>query len=109
MDKENEKLEDALVALGKMSEREIEDISNYIDEIIEYKIEDEKTISNIFDAILSIVFIDDDIKREIFHKLSNYCRKFNRRLADDYDEILEEDLIYDYDEDDTGINYEIIL
>lgn len=48
--------------------------------------------SEVFDRVLSIVFIEDDVKRKIFHKLSDYCREFNKELANDYDEILEEDL-----------------
>ena len=90
--KSEKELNDAFKALIELSDKEIEEVKNIIDEIIEYKIQDEETISHLFDRILSIVFIEDNEKREIFYKLSNYTRKFNKDLANDYDEILEEDL-----------------
>lgn len=75
-----------------ISDKEEIELSNLIDEIIENNIQNERTISEVFDSILSIAFIDAEDKRKIFHKLSNYCRNFNKELADDYDEILENDL-----------------
>ena len=102
-------LENALIAIGEISEKNLEDLSNNIDEIIENNITDERTISLIYDSILSIEFIDDDKKRKVFYKLSNYCQSFNKKLADDYNEILEEDLNYDNEEywyDD--LEYEIV-
>ena len=98
---DNDELIDLLKEIGKRSENEIEEISNYIDEIIVLKIKDERTISYVFDSILSILFIDDDKKRMVFHKLSNYCRTFNKELADDYDEMLEKDLTDDEELNDT--------
>ena len=52
-----------------------------------------------FDSILSLEFLDDDKKRKVFHKLSNYCRIFDKKLADDYDEILEENLSFDINDE----------
>ena len=98
MNNSEEELIDSLIKIGDMSEQELDDISNYINEIIELKVEDEKTISYIFDSILNIIFVDDDKKRKVFHKLSNYCRNFNKELADDYDKILEDDLKEDNEE-----------
>lgn len=91
MDNEKE-LMDCLKLLAKSSERDMDELEDLVDEIIEYKIQNENTISQLFDNILSVLLIEDDRKREVFHKLSNYTRKFNIKLADDYDEILEEDL-----------------
>ena len=91
MDNEKE-LMDCLKLLAKSSERDMDELEDLVDEIIEYKIQNENTISQLFDNILSVLLIEDDRKREVFHKLSNYTRKFNKELADDYDEILEEDL-----------------
>ena len=91
MDNEKE-LMDCLKLLAKSSERDMDELEDLVDEIIEYKIQNENTISQLFDNILSVLLIEDDRKREVFHKLSNYTRKFNKKLADDYDEILEEDL-----------------
>ena len=99
MEKGYEEIKNALLKLSELSERQLEDLSDDIDDIIKYKIEDERTISEVFDSILSIEFIEDDIKREFFHKLSNYCRNFDKKLADDYDEILEEELAFDIDEE----------
>ena len=81
------------------AEKELSILSNLVDKIIEYNIQDERTISKVFDSILSIEFIDDDKKRNVFYKLSSYCRNFNKELADDYDEILEKFL------SDTDENY----
>ena len=85
-------LNDAFKILIESSKKEVEEVKNIINEIIKYKIQDEEIISRLFDRILSIVFIEDDKKRKIFHRLSSYIRKFNKELADDYDEILEEEL-----------------
>ena len=83
MKKEYEEIKNALLKLSKLSERELENISDTIDDIIKYNIKDERTISEV----------------NVFHKLSNYCKKFDKNLADDYDEILEEYLSYDIDEE----------
>ena len=40
------------------------------------------------------------IKRGMFYKLLNYIRKFNKELADNYDEILEEELNDEFDYED---------
>ena len=98
--KSEKELNDIFKALIVLSDNEIEEIKDIIDEIIEYKIQDEEVISHLFDRVLSIVFIEDDKKREIFHKLSSYTREFNKELADDYDEILEEDLNEKFDDED---------
>ena len=98
--KSEKELNDTFKALIVLSDNEIEEIKDIIDEIIEYKIQDEEVISHLFDRVLSIVFIEDDKKREIFHKLSSYTREFNKELADDYDEILEEDLNEEFDDED---------
>lgn len=98
--KNEKELNDAFKALIELSDKETEEVKNVIDEIIEYKIQDEEIISRLFDRILSIVFIEDDKKRGTFYKLSNYTRKFNKKLADDYDEILEEDLNAEFDDED---------
>ena len=97
--KSEKELNDTFKALIELSDKETEEVKNVIDEIIEYKIQDEEIISRLFDRILSIAFIEDDKKRGIFYKLSNYIRKFNKKLADDYDEILEEDLNEEFDDE----------
>ncbi len=71
------------------SDKECKRLSNLVDDIIENNIMSESIISNVFDSLLSLVFIDDN-KINIFHKLSSYCRTFDKSLADDYDKILDE-------------------
>ena len=93
-------LNDAFKTLIELSDQEIQEVKKIIDEIIEYKIQDEDIISHLFDRILNIVFIEDDKKRKMFYKLSNYTRKFNKELADDYDEILEDDLSEEFDDEE---------
>lgn len=47
----------------------------------------------------------------MFYKLLNYIRKFNKELADNYDEILEEELNDEFDYEDywNNISYVDIL
>ena len=40
----------------------------------------------------------------MFYKLLNYIRKFNKELADNYDEILEEELNDEFDYEDYWYN-----
>ena len=93
MREEFKELKDAILLLAKSSEKNLKDISQTIDNIIKYKIQDERTISEVFDSILSLEFVDDDKKRKVFYKLSNYCKKFNKELAKDYEEIFEQELL----------------
>ena len=99
MNKDFKELKDAILLLTESSEKDLEDISEAIDDIIKYKIKDERTISEMFDSILSLEFVDDDKKRKTFYKLSNYCRKFDKKLAEDYDEILEDDMSFNIDDE----------
>ena len=87
--KSEKELNDAFKALIELSDKEIEEVKNIIDEIIEYKIQDEETISHLFDRILSIVFIEDNEKMEIFYKLSNYTRRLNKEFSkNDFDRLV---------------------
>lgn len=109
MNNKSKELENILITIKETSERDIDELSDSIDKIIECHITNERTISLIFDTILSIEFIEDDKKIKVFHKLSNYCRSFNEELADDYDKILEQDLNYDYDEEwNDDLEYETV-
>lgn len=72
------------------SERELKRLSNVVDDVIRNNIRNERIISEIFDSILSLEFVDEENKSKTFHKLSNYCRTFDSSLADDYDKIFEE-------------------
>lgn len=76
----------------ELSEKEIDQVSIFVDNIINNQIKNEKTISEVFDLILSIVFIEENKKRIIFYKLLNYCQTFNKQLAADYNKIFEDSL-----------------
>lgn len=80
--------------IEKISTNEFNRLTRLVDDIIKNKITNEKIISDIFDSILSIVFIDEDIKKEVFYKLFDYCKKFNPILAYDY-ELIFKDMLYD--------------
>ena len=81
------------------SERELKRLSNIVDDVIRNNIRNEKIISEIFDSILSLEFIDEENKSKTFYKLSNYCKTFDSSLADDYDKIFEEFM----DEDELSL------
>lgn len=81
------------------SERELKRLYNIVDDVIRNNIRNEKIISEIFDSILSLEFVDEKNKSKIFYKLSSYCRTFDSSLADDYDKIFEEFM----DEDELSL------
>lgn len=80
--------------IEKISTNEFNRLTRLVDDIIKNKITNEKIISDIFDSILSIVFIDEDTKKEVFYELFDYCKKINPILAYDYELILK-DMLYD--------------
>lgn len=73
-----------------ISENELKRLDNIVIDIIKNNIKNERVISEVFDSILSLEFIDEENKGKTFHKLSNYCKTFDSSLADDYDKIFEE-------------------
>lgn len=73
-----------------LSKNELKRLDNIVLDIIKNNIKNERVISEVFDSILSLEFIDEENKGKTFHKLSNYCKTFDSSLADDYDKIFEE-------------------
>lgn len=73
-----------------LSENELKRLDNIVIDIIKNNIKNERVISEVFDSILSLEFIDEENKSKTFHKLSNYCKTFDNSLADYYDKIFEE-------------------
>ncbi len=73
-----------------IEEREIEESAELVDEIIKYRYKDEKTISMVFDKILSIGFATEEEIKDIYYKLLNYTKEFNKKLSEDYEEIFIE-------------------
>ena len=73
-----------------ISENELKRLDNIVLDIIKNNIKNERVISEVFDSILSLEFVNEKNKSKIFYKLSSYCRTFDSSLADDYDKIFEE-------------------
>ena len=67
MNNKSKELENILITIRETSERDLDELSDSIDKIIECHITNERTISLIFDTILSIEFIEDDKKIKVFH------------------------------------------
>ena len=66
-----------------------------IDEIIKFKISDENSISQVFDRMLSLEFINEEVLKELYFKLLNYTKNINKELCEDYKEIYQEKNIKD--------------
>ena len=86
-DKEFKELIDLIKLAYKLEKIEMKESSKLVDEIIEYKIEDENIISRVFDKMLSIAFTSLDDIKEIYYKLLKYTMTFNKELSNDYEEI----------------------
>lgn len=86
----DKKLLELFKQVSIISENELKRLDNIVLDIIKNNIKNERVISEVFDSILSLEFIDEENKGKTFHKLSNYCKTFDSSLADDYDKIFEE-------------------
>lgn len=84
------KFVDIAKIINKIEEREIEESAELVEEIIKYRYKDEKTISMVFDKILSIGFATEEDIKGIYYKLLNYTKEFNKKLSEDYEEIFIE-------------------
>jgi len=73
-----------------LNEKEYIKLSKNIEYIILSQIIDEKILSDTFDSLLSLVFIDDKRVESLFYKLIEYTSNFNRELSDDYESIFLE-------------------
>ena len=82
-----------------ISENELKRLDNIVLDIIKNNSKNERVISEVFDSILSLEFIDEENKSKTFYKLSNYWKTFDTSLADDYDKIFEEFM----DEDELSL------
>ena len=82
--------------LIEISSKQLDILSEEVEEIIKYHVTSEYTISKLFDSILSLPFADDEEVKSLFYKLLNYCYIFNNDLASDYENIYKE---YYCDED----------
>lgn len=73
-----------------LNEKEYIKLSKNIEYIILNQIIDEKILSDTFDSLLSLVFIDDKRVESLFYKLIQYTSNFNKELSDDYESIFLE-------------------
>lgn len=82
--------------LIEISSKQLDSLSEEVEEIIKYHVTSEYIISKLFDSILSLSFAKDEEVKNLFYKLLNYCYTFNNNLASDYENIYKE---YCCDED----------
>lgn len=84
---EDDKYKELKEAIKQARELNIEQLlrlTNMVDDIINRNNTDEKYISFVFDHLLSISFVDFNLLKEVYIKLVNYVRHFNKELANDY-------------------------
>ena len=89
-DKFNE-IKDVVMMISTMNDMELDDIEDLIDEVIINKVEDEDTISHVFDRLLSLVFVDEMRLKTLYYKLLDYTKMINKELSEDYLNIYLED------------------
>ncbi len=87
-----------------MEQRKIEESAELVDSIIKYKIKDERTISEVFDKMLSIAFATEEDIKKIYYKLLNYTKKIDKELSEDYEKFFIEQF-KDIDEEDEELEY----
>lgn len=98
MNNENFKeLVDMFKIVNQMEQREIEESSQLVEDIILYQYKDERIISDVFDKMLSIAFASEEDIKYIYYKLLNYTKEFDKELAKDYEEIFIEHFTELYD------------
>ena len=73
--------------LIEISGKQLDSLSEEVEEIIKYHVTSEYIISKLFDSILSLSFAK---VKSLFYKLLNYCYTFNNNLASDYENIYKE-------------------
>ena len=76
--------------LIEISSKQLDILSEEVEEIIKYHVTSEYTISKLFDSILSLPFANNEEVKSLFYKLLNYCYAFNNNLASDYENIYKE-------------------
>ncbi len=64
-------------------------LDNEIDKIIDEKIKYKGIIIYMFERLLSLQFTPKERMKELYYKLLNYTKEFNKELADKYEELLD--------------------
>ncbi len=89
------KLIEDIKLVSELNNEQLVRLTYMVDDIINSNNTDEKYISFVFDHLLSISFVDFNILKEVYIKLVNYVRGFNKELADDYWHFFIEDFELD--------------
>ena len=104
-DKGLNELKHMILYISELNEKELKKLDKVVDRVITWKIQDEQTISMVFDQLLSIMFVNLDELKSIYYKLLNYTKTFNVELSTDYEEFFIEYLLEQEEEiKETNIN-----
>lgn len=90
MKKDFQEIKELINDLIEISGKQLDSLSEEVEEIIKYHVTSEYIISKLFDSILSLPFVKDEEAKNLFYKLLNYCYTFNNSLASDYENIYKE-------------------
>lgn len=80
-------IKNLVLNIKNINEDYLKKINKAIDNIIEYKCTDEIIISQTFDMLLSLVFLDVSDIEYSYYKLIHYTKLFDKGLSDDYEKI----------------------
>ena len=89
----NNSFKDNVNYILELNEQELKRLSKLVNEVINNRIKDEELLSNLFDYLLSLLFIDESKLRVVYYKLVNYVNTFNTDLAEIYDEFYKQDFM----------------
>lgn len=89
----NNSFKDNVNYILELNEQELKRLSKLVNEVINNRIKDEELLSNLFDYLLSLLFIDESKLRVVYYKLVNYVNTFNTNLAEIYDEFYKQDFM----------------
>ena len=89
----NNSFKDNVNYILELNEQELKRLSKLVNEVINNRIKDEELLSNLFDYLLSLLFIDESKLRVVYYKLVNYVSTFNTNLAEIYDEFYKQDFM----------------
>ena len=73
--------------IQSVNEEQLKNINIRINNIIKFKCIDENIISQTFDMLLSLVFVNEFDISCSYYKLICYTKLFNEELSDDYEKI----------------------
>lgn len=92
-DKDLNELKQLILYASELNKNELKKLSKVVDRLIAWKIEDEQTISMVFDQLNSLLFVDENELKKTYYKLLNYTKTFDEELSNDYEEIYLEQMM----------------